>query len=187
MLRIPEPCPESWNAMTPAGDGRHCAKCNKVVADVTQMRPAAAVLFLGEMRAGLLSGQQACVRANVDRSGRLLAPGVTRRLLTNGLAAVIAVTMAGCNGDGPKVGQESASDTPTARSANDSEPQRVEATHESPEIRPDTPIEPERSSRRSAFHKVRFGGCVVIEAPSAPGPTPTEGASEEPALPRANL
>jgi hypothetical protein len=39
------------------------------------------------------------VRAKADRRGRLVQPGVTRRLLTNGIAAVLAVAAAGFAAD----------------------------------------------------------------------------------------
>lgn len=36
-LDIHQPCHENWEVMSPAGEGRHCAQCNKVVVDFTQM------------------------------------------------------------------------------------------------------------------------------------------------------
>jgi hypothetical protein len=36
-VKIPKPCPERWNAMTPDKNGRHCHSCNKVVIDFTVM------------------------------------------------------------------------------------------------------------------------------------------------------
>lgn len=36
-LHIPEPCHQSWDGMTPAEGGRHCASCDKVVRDFTAM------------------------------------------------------------------------------------------------------------------------------------------------------
>lgn len=36
-INIPEPCHESWAEMQPSGCGRHCAHCEKVVIDFTQM------------------------------------------------------------------------------------------------------------------------------------------------------
>ncbi len=36
-LRVPEPCHENWNEMTPADKGRHCNACSKVVVDFTVM------------------------------------------------------------------------------------------------------------------------------------------------------
>lgn len=37
LLHIPEPCNESWDAMTPQDKGRHCQSCNKVVVDFSVM------------------------------------------------------------------------------------------------------------------------------------------------------
>ncbi len=36
-IRIPEPCHEDWNNMTPKEQGRHCASCDKTVVDFTNM------------------------------------------------------------------------------------------------------------------------------------------------------
>ncbi|WP_397301917.1 energy transducer TonB [Nonlabens ulvanivorans] len=36
-LRIPEPCHEDWNQMTPSVKGRHCSSCDKTVIDFTIM------------------------------------------------------------------------------------------------------------------------------------------------------
>ncbi|MGJ8683734.1 MAG: energy transducer TonB [Nonlabens sp.] len=36
-LRIPEPCHEDWNLMTPSDKGRHCSSCDKTVIDFTVM------------------------------------------------------------------------------------------------------------------------------------------------------
>ncbi|OGX83568.1 carboxypeptidase-like regulatory domain-containing protein [Hymenobacter coccineus] len=35
-VHIPQPCAESWAAMTPRGPGRHCAACQQTVVDFTQ-------------------------------------------------------------------------------------------------------------------------------------------------------
>ncbi len=37
-IHILQPCNENWNEMTPQEQGRHCAKCDKVVQDFSQMR-----------------------------------------------------------------------------------------------------------------------------------------------------
>ena len=35
-IQIPKPCHESWQAMTPENNGRHCAQCSKTVIDFTE-------------------------------------------------------------------------------------------------------------------------------------------------------
>jgi hypothetical protein len=37
-IRIPKPCHEDWNAMTPNQQGRFCDSCTKNVVDFTQMK-----------------------------------------------------------------------------------------------------------------------------------------------------
>jgi hypothetical protein len=36
-INIPDPCSQNWDAMTKAGDGKHCSKCNNIVYDFSQM------------------------------------------------------------------------------------------------------------------------------------------------------
>ena len=103
-LRISSPCEQSWAGMTPDGRGRHCASCAKTVVDVTAMAPDQGRTFVAkELPARLARGERVCVRVHADTRGRLLRPGVRRYLLTNGLAAVLAMTMAGCGGEPPVV------------------------------------------------------------------------------------
>ncbi|MBF9141491.1 carboxypeptidase-like regulatory domain-containing protein [Hymenobacter properus] len=54
-LRIPQPCPESWAAMTPTAQGRHCAVCATEVVDFTRMSEAEVLAFLAAR-----SGQRVC-------------------------------------------------------------------------------------------------------------------------------
>ncbi len=116
-LRIASPCHASWEGMTPNDGGRHCARCAKTVVDVTAMSPEAGRSFVAkELPARLARGERVCVRAHADTRGRLLKPGVRRYLLTNGLAAVLAMTMAGCGGEPPTV-RGGAGPTPSAQPA----------------------------------------------------------------------
>jgi hypothetical protein len=105
-LRIASPCHESWDAMTPDGRGRHCAACAKTVIDVTAMAPDEGRAFVArELPARLSRGERVCVRAHADPRGQLLRPGIRRYLLTNGLAAMLALSLAGCGEPvGPTVG-----------------------------------------------------------------------------------
>jgi hypothetical protein len=97
-LQINKPCHENWGAMTPNERGRHCASCDKTVVDLTVMPAVEARAFMNDLGDKLRSksGEHVCVRAHADTSGRLMKPGARRLLLTNGLAAILAMSMAGC-------------------------------------------------------------------------------------------
>lgn len=56
-ITIPEPCSENWNAMTPQGDGRHCAQCCKVVVDFTSMEPREITDYLMQHREQKVCGR----------------------------------------------------------------------------------------------------------------------------------
>jgi len=45
-ISIPNPCHQSWDEMTPQGQGRHCAHCQKVVTDFTSWSDTALYEFL---------------------------------------------------------------------------------------------------------------------------------------------
>jgi hypothetical protein len=48
LVRIPAPCHESWDAMTPAHGGRHCATCQKTVVDFTLKTDAEILAFFSK-------------------------------------------------------------------------------------------------------------------------------------------
>nr|WP_294945012.1 carboxypeptidase-like regulatory domain-containing protein [uncultured Mucilaginibacter sp.] len=45
-IDIPKPCHESWDAMTPVEQGRHCQSCCKTVIDFTTMPNADVIAYL---------------------------------------------------------------------------------------------------------------------------------------------
>jgi hypothetical protein len=47
-IDIPKPCNESWEAMTPVEQGRHCKSCCKTVVDFTAMGNAEVIGYLSE-------------------------------------------------------------------------------------------------------------------------------------------
>lgn len=59
-IRIPEPCHEDWNKMTPKEQGRHCASCDKTVVDFTGMsdKQMVALIQKGESTCGRFSNYQ---------------------------------------------------------------------------------------------------------------------------------
>jgi hypothetical protein len=113
-LHIPIPCHESWDGMTPAGDGRHCAACNHLVIDVAGMPVAEGRRVLDTVATVLTgNGRRTCVRAHATPSGRLV-PG-RRKLLTSALAGILACSIAGCAGDGPDLVEPQPRPAPPAK------------------------------------------------------------------------
>jgi hypothetical protein len=75
-VSFPRPCEEKWEAMTPAGRARICARCDKAVHDL-------ASYTLDEAKE-LLRDPQACVRARIRGDGSIaLKPsrGSARRMV----------------------------------------------------------------------------------------------------------
>ncbi|MBF9222875.1 carboxypeptidase-like regulatory domain-containing protein [Hymenobacter ruricola] len=56
-LTIPQPCHESWDAMTPTATGRHCAACQKTVVDFTRKTDAEILAFLAGAASGRTCGR----------------------------------------------------------------------------------------------------------------------------------
>ena len=68
-VRFPKPCDEKWEAMTPAGCDRVCARCDTLIHDLSHYEFDAA-------EALLRSGSETCVRARVGADGVVaLKPG----------------------------------------------------------------------------------------------------------------
>jgi hypothetical protein len=68
MLSIPQPCSESWDAMTPTEAGRHCAACQKTVVDFTQKTDTEILAYFAQPRSGI------CGRLWSDQLARTLQP-----------------------------------------------------------------------------------------------------------------
>ncbi|MBK8498621.1 MAG: carboxypeptidase-like regulatory domain-containing protein [Flavobacteriales bacterium] len=75
-ISVPTPCHENWNAMTPAGTGRHCDKCQHTVMDLTQASDRQLIdLFRADAMpkcARFTQGQLDRVIALEERSARLM-------------------------------------------------------------------------------------------------------------------
>jgi hypothetical protein len=72
-LHIPQPCAESWDAMTPTGPGRHCAACQKTVVDFTQKTDAQILAYLAS------AAGETCGRLGRDQLNRPLLPTAPAR------------------------------------------------------------------------------------------------------------
>jgi urease beta subunit len=68
-VSFPRPCDEKWEAMTPAGCNRVCARCDRLIHDLSHYE-------LDEAEALLRRDPDTCVRARIDADGAVaLKPG----------------------------------------------------------------------------------------------------------------
>ncbi len=84
-IRIPQPCAESWDAMSPTDGGRHCAACQKTVVDFTQ-KTDAEILATLRRAAG-----ETCGRLRADQVERPLVVPTTAPRWRNWLGAALAL------------------------------------------------------------------------------------------------
>jgi len=68
IIRIPEPCHESWATMTPTGGGRHCATCQKTVIDFSLKSDAEIMAYFTQATG------ETCGRLRRDQLNRPLLP-----------------------------------------------------------------------------------------------------------------
>lgn len=97
-LRITSPCAADWNAMSPVSGGRHCSLCAKTVVDLTCLAPSQHEVELARIATLVQAGKRVCIRTSATRDGRVLS--ASRRILTGGMAAMLAMTVAGCQDSG---------------------------------------------------------------------------------------
>lgn len=85
LVRIPQPCAESWAAMTPTATGRHCAACQKVVVDFTQKTDAEILAALRQ------AAGPTCGRLRADQLARPLVPAADPSRWRSWLGAMLAL------------------------------------------------------------------------------------------------
>jgi len=95
-VSFPRPCDEKWEAMTPAGCDRVCARCDTVIHDLS-------MLDFDEAEALLRRNPGTCVRASIDAGGvvalklgrggsmrrMVIAAGLSASLLASGPALAV--------------------------------------------------------------------------------------------------
>ena len=96
-VNLPRPCPEEWVAMAPDGRGRMCARCDKLIHDLSQYT-------LEEAEGLVRRSGDTCVRARVGADGAVALKGAgvrgARRMVvaaavTAGLLAAAEPALAG--------------------------------------------------------------------------------------------
>ena len=147
-LTLSSPCAADWATMSPAAAGRHCAACDKDVVDLTCLAPAARDSALKRLELAVTVGRKICVRAPVRADGRLVGGSLQRRVLTGGVATILAMTVAGCQGDGLDAASTASAPRPQQ---NHAEP--AHQTQATPGVKP-------------------VSSQVLIDKPPAPAPPP---------------
>lgn len=83
-VSFPNPCTETWEQMKPTGCHRLCARCDKVIHDLSQ-------LDIDEAETLLSRGEDSCVRAQINGGGEIaLRPARSGRI--GKLVVAIATT-----------------------------------------------------------------------------------------------
>jgi hypothetical protein len=72
-IRIPEPCQENWQNMTPAEQGRFCGSCQKTVVDFTLMSDKELLDYLSK------ASQHTCGRFSNDQLNKDLKPAAIKK------------------------------------------------------------------------------------------------------------
>lgn len=72
-IHIPQPCAKSWDAMTPASGGRHCATCQKTVVDFSLKSDAEILAYLAGAKG------ETCGRLSNEQLNRPLLPTLAER------------------------------------------------------------------------------------------------------------
>ena len=88
-LTIPQPCPESWAAMSPTATGRHCAACAQTVVDFTLKTDAEILAHLAGAASGRTCGRFAA--GQLERPLQRAAPAAPTARWRAWLAAAVAV------------------------------------------------------------------------------------------------
>ena len=100
MFAINDPCHENWNEMTPQEQGRHCAKCDKVVVDFTALDPEEGLAMLEAAAAAAEDCRTGiCGRVHANERGQIqlrnTGSSIKKRLLSDAMAGILALSVLG--------------------------------------------------------------------------------------------
>ena len=92
ILKVPKPCNESWDEMTPVAGGRNCAMCSKTVVDFTGWQPEDIVSYIhgaGRKVCGRFREEQ--LNTPIDTDHFILAVATSTMPLVRKVAAIFLV------------------------------------------------------------------------------------------------
>ncbi|MEN8816910.1 MAG: hypothetical protein ABF274_08590 [Nonlabens sp.] len=99
-FKIPEPCHEDWNQMTPSAKGRFCSSCEKTVIDFTEMSSFEISNYLKENLHNGVCGR--IYKSQLERivvqipAKMLLEPRLAHRFFALALLIVMGTTLFSC-------------------------------------------------------------------------------------------
>jgi hypothetical protein len=165
MVRIPQPCPESWAAMTPASGGRHCAACHKTVVDFTQKTDAQILAYLAGAKG------ETCGRLSSDQQNRPLLPALAERNRPAGRwRAWLALALAAW---GLRAGPAAATSTPAGGSRTAAHPpQKASPRHR---LTPPAPKLLRGTVRDAGTHEPLAGVAVFLKGENRSATTDSAG------------
>jgi hypothetical protein len=89
-LRIAEPCPENWDAMSGDERARFCARCELSVTNLTELRRAEAEALLSQRT----PGQRVCVRVTRDAQQNVITRTTQEERFLTALRALAQIRAA---------------------------------------------------------------------------------------------
>ena len=89
-VSLPGPCGENWDSMSPRGCNRHCAACDTVIHDLSEMT-------LEEAERLISASENACVRARIAPDGTVAVKhGQSTRRIKAVVGGSLALAVAAC-------------------------------------------------------------------------------------------
>lgn len=84
ILKIENPCQESWNAMSKNDGGKHCESCNKNVVDFSQLNDSEIIKYLSKNNSSKI-----CGRLETHQLSRIIKADINHKPKFNKLIAAL--------------------------------------------------------------------------------------------------
>lgn len=147
MIKVEDPCTESWEKMIPEGNGRHCMSCCKTVVDFTNWEPADIIQYLKEKGEGNVCGhfkkQQLNVPVETPETLAIKvwnAPVPLYRKIAAVIIVLFGVSIASCNTNGKSSNIANRIDTIPSNTPADTTYLKMLGKPSVPQVPTDTPF-----------------------------------------------
>ena len=164
IVQIPQPCAQSWEAMTPAGLGRHCAACQKTVVDFTQKTDAEILAYLAGARG------ETCGRLSHDQLNRPLLPTSAPAMPAGRWRAWLALALAAW---GLRATPAAATSAPAAGPRTAAHPRKKASPHH--RLTPPAPKQLRGTVHDGATHEPLAGVAIFLKGENRSATTDSAG------------